>query len=343
MSTSYQSASKRPRTDALVSVKDSNAPSKNDLALGFVRRNTDDVMADDSSEELIARTFERLSLTIDPMYVKGLIDSNIIGFTRPVERRRATVRYYQINVENFRATIANVTEGYIKRKLYESDTMTFAQADAEVAAIVPVITNACMAALYARLRTIHTQYQQYAGRFGTRPSYTKDIELPLPLADAIQNFAIFTPLGIEENYLCVPLFPENVQNEGRSAQNWNSFDYESYLPVFQSLNIPVKSVDTRSKLGTPWWTYKVKFVEDHYDLRCIFPDRNYSGHSAILASIFARQDDNGNAIPIIEHLADDADYPVRMREVPDGYQLKAFGALCHAPCEEWSQYAYISD
>lgn len=316
---------------------------ENPLALATQKKNDDSAMEDNVPDELFPRTFERLSLSIDPNYVKGLVDANIVGFNRPVAQRLPTLRYYQINVVNFRNTINNLVTGYLRRKLYESETMTTAQVDAEVLNIVPVITNACMAALYARLRTIHTQFQTYTGRFAARPSYTKDIELPLPLADAIQNFGVFAPLGLETNLLCIPVYPENIQNEGRSTQVWNSFDYESYLPVLTSLNIPVKSVDTRNKFGTPWWAYKVNYVDDHFDLRCIYPPRNYSNHTALLASMFARQDDEGEPIPIIQHLADDTKYPVRLREAPDGFQLRAFGALCHAPCEEWSQYAFISE
>ncbi|GFP96432.1 hypothetical protein PHJA_001787300 [Phtheirospermum japonicum] len=206
--------------------------------------------------------------------------------------------------------------------------------------MTPIIVNACMAALYAKLRTIHKQFQTYATRFTAAPSYSKDIELPLPFADAIQNFGVFTPVGIEDNFVCIPVYPENIQNEGRSTQNWQSYSYEAYMPYMKGLGIPLKSVDTRLKVGSPWWTYFTELQDRHFDLRCIFPPINYSDHSALLASIFMRMNPaRDDAVPIITHLDTDVlDYPVRLREISDGFQLRAFSALCHAPREEWNQY-----
>lgn len=127
-------------------------------------------------------------------------------------------------------------------------------------------------------------------------------------------------------------------NEGRSTQIWEAYRYESDVPQLKSLGIPVKSVDIRLKIGSPWWTYKVELHHGHYDLRCIFSPSNYSDHSCMLASMFlGTTGEPPVVVPIITHLPDDMpDYPVRYRQIPDGYQPRAFAALCLAPRHEWS-------
>ncbi|KAL8204947.1 hypothetical protein R6Q57_010570 [Mikania cordata] len=223
----------------------------------------------------------------------------------------------------------------MKRKLYELDSLAFDEVDNVLSKIVPAITNACMAALYSKLHFIHTKFRAYVDRYEARPTYTKEMELPLPLADAIENFGVFTPTGTEIHYVCIPTYPENIANEGRSSEYGSSYQDGSYLLYLKQMEIPVRSVDTLSDLGSPWWSYKVKYIYGHYDLRCIFPPSNYSDHSAISAVMFARANDDGEALAIIQHLADDKQYPFRLREAPDGDQLRAFGALCNAPCQEW--------
>ncbi|KAD5803118.1 hypothetical protein E3N88_14478 [Mikania micrantha] len=154
-------------------------------------------------QELVSKEFKRQSLTINPDFVDGLRAANIIGYARPISQILPTTRYYTINVDTFRETVTRFIEPYIKRKLYELDSLAFDEVDNVLSKIVPAITNACMAAF------------------------------------------------------------------------------------------------------------------------------------AISAVMFARADDDGEALAIIQHLADDKDYPFRLREAPDGDQLRAFGALRNAPCQEW--------
>jgi len=298
--------------------------------------------AEEQPIELLPRMFERMALTIDPKFADGLTNQKTIGYFRPHNQRMPTVRYYELNVTNFRESISKILTTYLKFVLAQRKTMSLARIDAEVTLVVPLITNACMAALYSKLRTIHSAYQTYITRFTNRPTYTKEIELPLPLADAIDNVGIFTLSNTEVYYICVPLFPEGTLNEGRSVQAWNSFQYEAYIPMLKEYGIPVKSIDTRRKNGTPWWTYKVSYVSGSYDFRCIYPPANYTEHSAMLASMFARLNEDEEILPIITHQATDVDYPYRFREMPEDYQVKAFAALCQASSPEWNLYLPVT-
>jgi len=337
------SGSKRPRVDDEGSKKPTHAESSASQQLLMITHKntameTDEVQAEDQ----LPRSFTRMALTINPDYAKRLTAEGTVGYARTIDSRRPSLVYYEINVKELRDTISTLLTQYLKNKIYESKSMTFAQADAEITATVPVITNACMAALYAKLKTIHTQFQTYSARFGSRPTYTKEIELPLPLADAISNFGVFTPDNCEKNVICIPVYPENVQNEGRSTQIWSSYDYESYIPYLRTFGIPIKSVDTRSKAGTAWWTFKVSISNECFDFRCIYPPSNYSDHACMTAAMFARCDADGTIHHIIKHARDVTEYAFRLREVPPGLHLKMFAALCQAPCEEWTQYLPFS-
>lgn len=77
--------------------------------------------------------------------------------------------------------------------------MSDALVNAEVDTMAPIIMNTCFAALYAKFGTINRQVQTCANRFKPPPTYTRDIELLLTIADVIQNNGIFTPSGIVQN------------------------------------------------------------------------------------------------------------------------------------------------
>nr|QPL17799.1 coat protein [Pistacia cryptic virus] len=334
---------KRPRFSFQGSTSAPDTPSAAGMEIVSVGHPSDHVSGGDAAQasSLIPRYHERLSLTINPNYLQLLTADGTLGFDRLPGQRMPSMRYYTIDLDVFTAAISNVMTSYLTLKLIEQGKMTQGQVTNEVAIQTPVIVNACVSALYAKLRNIHKSFGTYAARFNAPATYSKDIELPLPLADAIQNFGVFNPNGTLNHYVCVPVYPEGVQNEGRSTQLWQSYQYEAYIPVLKSLGIPVKSVDTRIKSGSAWWTYRPQLVDGHYDFRCIFPPSNYSEHSAVLASIFLVINDDDEPIPLIAYQADDVNYPVRLREVPAGFQLRAFSALCHAPSEEWNQYLLI--
>lgn len=302
--------------------------------------NTTTATAEQSA--LVPRSFERLMLTINPEYVTRLNHVKVLGFARTFAQRNPTYRYYTINLVNFRDAITSVLQDYLDIKYHDKGEWSNAQITQELAYIIPIIVDACVTALYARLRPVHKSLGTYANRFGPASIYHKDMELPLPIADAIQYFGTFNPVGTTTNHMCVPLYPENTPNEGRVTANWNGSLYETAIPMLKDLGIPFKSVDTRIKSGSPWWLLKSEIINGDIDLRCIFPPSNYSDHSALLASIFCLTNANNTEVrPVINFLANDVKYPVRFREIAPGFKVRAFAALCHAPREEWNQYLLL--
>eukprot|EP00262_Sarcandra_glabra_P017759 TRINITY_DN6185_c0_g1_i1.p1 TRINITY_DN6185_c0_g1~~TRINITY_DN6185_c0_g1_i1.p1 ORF type:complete len:345 (+),score=18.40 TRINITY_DN6185_c0_g1_i1:170-1204(+) len=335
--------SKRPREVDESSIMEQEPSLERALIVKSSQKETSTKDQKDSKPiDSVPRAFERLSLTVNPSYLTRLRAANELGYERPFEQRRLPKRHYEIQISNLRDAMTYVLSNFIIWKQAEQGRFTIGQINSEVNEIVPICVDACMTALYAKLRTIHKQYGTYAHRFNAPATYAKDIELPLPFADAIQNFGVFETRCMKKNYVLVPVYPEGIKNEGRKNEEWHSNKYESCLPILRECGIPMKNVDTRIKFGHAWWTYKVEEAHGAYDFRCILPSLHYSDHSAILASMFFYLDRERRPVQIIRHLPDDADYGLRLREVRAGFQLRAFAALCHLPSEEWNSFTNIN-
>lgn len=335
-------SSKGPKRSRPSEPDSSSIASNSKLALILSASKTNEVEAQPDESSLIPRTFERLALTVNPEFLATGKARGQYGFNRTFASRNQTFRYYTINLVNFKATIVDLLTKFLTLRMREKNEWSEANIATEVDYMVPLIRDACCTALYARLRPVHRSIQEYANRFTTASVYTKDLELPLPLADAIQNFGPFTPAGIPQNYYCVPVYPENTQHEGRTDAQWRSSNYEAIIPRLKDLGIPFKSIDSRIKSGTSWWTLYPRKVGTSRDLVCIFPPINYSEHSTSVACLFLFDSEDGeNSLPIINFNQDEQFWPARARDLPIGYKLRAFAALCQAPRTEWNEYLLI--
>ncbi|DAZ87290.1 TPA_asm: coat protein [Arceuthobium sichuanense virus 5] len=290
--------------------------------------------------ELIPQKIDRLAIVVNPNCLKAMKDAGFLGFTRPDAQFSLDPRFYSFDVPTLRSRFSEVINAYLLTKVRELGRFTASQAAAHVNRVSLLVADACMSALYAKLRTIHKQYGTYASRFTTPPSYSKEIELPLPFADAIQNVGVFETRCMSVNYLMIPVLPEGTKHEGRSQEEWHVYQYEAYIPLLKECGVTVKSVDTRVKAGSAWWTLRPRYVLETYDLECILPFLHYSDHSVTTASMFlVKSTDVNSASPIIAFKDDDLNHGVRFREIPEGFQIRSFAALCRAPREEWDLFA----
>lgn len=300
------------------------------------------VVEEDDTTSYLPREFERLFLSVNPTFIERSRSINCVGYERAPIRRVPILRYYTLSHVHLRTVFTNVFSSYLTDRLFTQGLLTAGEITAEVERIAPLVANACIAAVYAKLRMIHRQFQTFAGRYQAPPSYNKTIELPTPFADAIENIGVFTPVSIEPHYVCVPTFAEGTQNEGRATQHWDSCEYEAYVPYLKSLGIGVKSVDVNKREGSPWWTLKFDWFHNHFNLRCIYPPINYSDHAAATAAMFALVP-AGDAEPsqCCQAVNGDINYAIRLREMGTGSQLAVFTAMDQAPIEEWNQYMFI--
>lgn len=184
------------------------------------------------------------TLAINPNYILGLSNAKVFGLTRTSAQPNRMYCYYTIILDNFRSEITNVVTVYLEYKFHDKDELTSNEITQELDRVVLIIVDACMTALYARVGPVQKTSGTYANRFSVASIYSENMLLPLPLADAIQSFGTFSLAGTLTYYICVPVYPENAQNEGHVTQNWNAPLYKFAISMLKDL-IPFKSIDTR--------------------------------------------------------------------------------------------------
>lgn len=328
---------KRPRTDpgetsmALVKV---NTPSQGDKGKATSSEAKPTILMDSPQLRLVA--------DINPLLIKRLEARNEIGFRRLLGNKRPTFVVMELNVPYFRACITDVMTGVLRHRYHHSGSYRTSEIEAEIKDIVPYVVDMCCSALYAKFRSIHKSYGTKGTRYTTSPLYTKEIELPLPLALAIEQFGSFETHSLVKNVLIAPTFPEGVTNEGRSKTEFIATQYLAYIPTFKELGIPCKTVDTRQKTGTPWWTYRIQVVNDTADLVCMIPASHYTDLSADLRLLFLStqgEEKKFEQLIIFPDAYKKLDYGTRDREERSGSNIRTFLALCHGPEEEWTHGA----
>nr|XP_016456128.1 PREDICTED: uncharacterized protein LOC107780122 [Nicotiana tabacum] len=179
-------------------------------------------------------------------------------------------------------------------------------ADAEAADHATVTADVCMSALYAKLRNIHRTFGTYSNRYTNSARYTKNIELPVPFAEAISNIGVFNIEMTVNIKTIVPTYPEGTENEGCSCEEFPIARYCGILPHMKNAGIPLKSIDIHDTTGTAWWTFKVK-------------------HDAPLSLTRLK----------IRHIRRG------WFDIGDDAPFRAFAALCGGPSEEWNEFANI--
>lgn len=287
--------------------------------------------------ELKAELFKRLPASVNPKFLTRVDKRGIIKYERPIAHRLSTKTYLTLRITQLRNAFRDTLSEYLTLRYQSAGMLTVAQAAGEIGTISTMCADACMAAIYGKLRNIHRQIGTYGNRFNTPPTISRDIELPLPFADAIHNIGMFETEGSQNFLLIIPVYPEGTRYEGRSQEDSTLISYKSYTPMLKQAGIPLKPVDTRMKAGTAWWTTRYERSQHFYDLSTIFHPSLYSSHSAVLSSMFLHQTaaDNLDPIQIVDHPADAGDYGTRMRCLSLSIRFRSFAALCQGPEEEW--------
>ncbi|ABC73695.1 putative coat protein [Fragaria chiloensis cryptic virus] len=287
--------------------------------------------------ELLYRERARIELDINPAYISRLESRREIGFYPPVASKNVPFTTFNIDVAEFRRCITHVLTAALKVRYYDRSNLRNAEINTEINTIVPRTVSACMCAVYAKLRSIHRTHGTLRNRYVTTPTYNKDIELPLPLAIAIQGLGAFRTESILANRVIAPTYPEATQYEGRAQDAFNMTEYQNYIPTLKDLGIPCKSVEIHDKKGTAWWSYKIHNDHGTSDLVCLLPPTNYSPLAVATRMLFlATQDDSDECTDFIEWPEDLGDYGTQLKEAPPNSNVRAFLALCHGPLEEWS-------
>ncbi|CDO45228.1 Coat Protein [Arhar cryptic virus-I] len=312
-------------------------PSNNNPALSIVtHRGASQAESIRPEAELYPVQTKRLVLEGNPSYYRKLLDRKEIGYRRTGAGKVLTFRSFDLNVSYFRTAITDVMSRVLKIRYQSNGSMRQTEIDTEIATFVPHIVNVCMSALYAKLRSLNKSYGRHGTRYATAPVYTKDIEIPLPLALAIQELGSFQTQNLENNVIMIPTYPEGVQHEGRTAAEFPVAEYLSYVPTLLDLKIPLKSVDARIKTGSAWWTYKLEVIHYTADFICTIPRSLYSDMTALLRTLFLSGSLEQPPEDLVVFPEDQATFGTLLNCLSAGFNARTFLALIGGPKEEWS-------
>ena len=289
-------------------------------------------------KDLLQWPIERLATQVNQVFLDTITQNGEGGYEVPDDQIVTTLRVYEINVTNLRTAFSSVLYNVLRTKFIERGDRTVAAATTLATNVSTLTADVCMAALYAKLRTLHRQISTYKGRFTDQPSYTKDVEIPLPFASAIEGIGLFKTVAMNTRYTVIPVYPESTANEGRSMADCSFLNYKSYLAYFAEIGIPTKTIDTRVTPGNAWWTYRTSYDGDVYDLKIFFPPLHFNDHLANLAIMFLGNSGEQHAnAPLITPKADDQDYGWHVKDIREGEQARAFTALCQWAPRYWNE------
>jgi hypothetical protein len=286
--------------------------------------------------EITPVDFSRLIGQANPEFAQSMRDAGELGYGRPTANQDLDTRSYNLVPTQLRARFVAVLTHALTLLYREHGNKTLAAAETLATADATVTADACMAAIYSRLRTINKSYNNNATRYPSHPTFPKECELPLPFAIAIENIGMFATEDVITKVLVIPAYPENTQNEGRSAGTWSLSQYYSAAARMKELNIPFKKVNIVNKSGSPWWTLKPILNHGRFDLQCIFPPMLYTALSVSIATLFLGTNAQGEAAMIYSAANDDVKHPLRASDIQARDITKAFYALCNLPSYYWS-------
>jgi hypothetical protein len=286
--------------------------------------------------EITPVDFSRLIGQANPELAQSMRDAGELGYGRSDANQDLNTRSYSLDPAVIRARITAVLTPALTLLYREHGNKTLEASTAQATTDATVTADACMAAIYARLRNINKSFNINPTRYPSHPTFPKECELPLPFAIAIENIGMFATEDVVTKVLVVPAYPENTQNEGRSAATWSLSQYYSAAARMKELNIPFKKVNVMNKTGSPWWTFKPIYNHGRFDLRCIFPPMMYSALAVSLATLFLSTNAAQEAVMIYTALADDAAHPLRACDIQLRDVQKTLFALCNFPAYYWS-------
>lgn len=307
--------------------------------LVVIRQRTDDMDIPDAARvaELLFRERTRLNLSINPALISRLENRRELGYCVNPANRDLQFVTYDLIVTEFRRSVTNLLTSVLTARFHDRSNLRPSEITTEIARIVPLTVHACMCAVYAKLRQIHRTHGRLSTRYATPPHYNKEIELPLPLAIAIQELGMFQTESLTQNYIMAPTYPEATRYEGREVDDFNITNYQSCIPIFKDLGIPCKSVDPNIKKGSAWWTFLVSNTEGTCDLCCQIPPTCYTDLAVTVRALFLSKDTTTDNTPeLFTWNAETPNYGTLLREAPSTINVRAFFALCHGPKDEWS-------
>lgn len=280
--------------------------------------------------------YAQVQSSLNEAYLKWLEERQILGWRRVPSEFITRIVDIELDLSVLKGAIKDVIFTTLYWRMTEIGEYTDTEIQTLRARIAASVSEAFITALYAKLRFIHSQSRTHASRYTARPSYSKVVELPLPLALAIEGIGIIETHSEPEIRKIVPGIPEGTKYEGRDEEEFNTLKYQDDMKVLSHLQVPMKSIIPQTQAGTPWWTYKVLKITEKLNLQCTLPPSHYTEYSAHLRSVFFSNSQTNQEWQLIRFTKLKPKYGTMFRERDIGFNRLAFEAICQAPEEVWN-------
>lgn len=280
--------------------------------------------------------YGQLSQSLNERYKKWLKEENILGWRRVPSEFKTRIKDIVLDLSVLRDAIKDVMTSVLVWRMTEDGGYTDEEVTTLSGSIAKSVSEAFMTAMYAKLRFIHNQSRTHASRYTTRPSFSKVVELPLPLAYAVEGLGIFETHSEPEIRKIVPSIAEGTKYEGREEEEFKTLEYQDDMFLMSKLGIPMKTIIPQTQAGNPWWTYKVLKITEKLNLQCTLPPSHYTEYSAHLRSVFLSNSVKNNEKQLIGFDEVKPIYGTMFRERDIGFNRLAFEAICHSPEEVWN-------
>nr|CAH2618930.1 putative coat protein 2 [Subalpine fir deltapartitivirus]CAI5384013.1 putative coat protein 2 [Subalpine fir deltapartitivirus] len=280
--------------------------------------------------------YGQVQQSLNEAYVRWLKEKRFLGWKRIPSEIKTRIKDVELELDNLRAAIENVMVDVLGWRMIDSGNFTSDEVATLSPEIAKSVSDAFMTAMYAKLRFIHQQSRTQVSRYSTRPSYSKVVELPLPLAFAIEGLGIVETHSETERRNLIPTIAEGTRHECRKEEEFNTFAYQTHMALMKDLEIPMKAIIPQTQNGNPWWTYKVLAITKKLNLQCTLPPSHYTEYSAHLRAVFLANSSKNEEVQLIkfDHLT--PEYGTMFRERDIGFNRLAFEALCQASEEDWN-------
>lgn len=281
-------------------------------------------------------SYAQVQSGLNEAYIRWLKDGRFLGWRRLPSELKTRTKDVSLEISNLRSVAKNVFKHVLAWRMIDSGNFTEAESAELAPEIAKSVSEAFMTALYAKLRFIHQQSRTHVSRYNARPSYNKVVELPLPFALAIEGIGRIETHSEPERRMLIPDVPEGTKYECREEEEFDSFNYQTYMNVMRDLKIPLKSIIPQTQTGNPWWTYKVLEITKKLNLQCTLPPSHYTEYSAHLRSVFLGNAFETKVTQIVDFTELKHKYGTMFRERDIGFNRLAFEALCQSPEEDWN-------
>ncbi|UYL83188.1 MAG: coat protein 1 [Allium deltapartitivirus] len=277
----------------------------------------------------------------NPDYTIELKDEGRLGDFYPRDKVTAKATAFYINVRNFYSGIRETIYGALQRLFRVKTTLGDADFLTRIDSISDSLAAGCCLTAYLKVRDI-----LFLVRSGEpspfslrRPRADTDLAIPSAFAFAIQQLGIVHVADLDSDLHVFPCFPQTGHRFGIPTDViWNPNEYAQAVEYARNLGMRFSVVDLSVKYGSAWWLLRQYYEDDLFELRCTYPETNFTDQMAITHSLFLNGSSVNptNAIITFADQTTTGNYGSMLRDPHPGINVSSFEAIAETASEVWS-------